>query len=190
MAHLGNGASLCGAKAGLSCASTMGFSALDGLMMGTRSGALDAGVLLYLLEQGWDHDRIQNLLYKQSGLLGVSGVSADMRRLRADGSPRARLAVDMFTHRVVRESGAMAACLQGLDVLAFSGGIGEHDVQLRADVCQRLAWLGVQIDADANQRATGDAVMAIHAPGSAVEVWVVPTDEGLIAAREAAKLLA
>ncbi len=190
MAHLGNGASLCGALGGVSRSTTMGFSALDGLMMGTRSGAIDAGVLLYLMEQGWTHDRIQSLLYKQSGLLGVSGVSADMRRLRADDSPSAQLAVQMFTHRVVREAGAMAACLQGLDVLAFSGGIGEHDAQLRADVCKRLAWLGVAIDAAANRAAVGDVMLPIHAPDSAVEVWVVPTDEGLVAAREAARLIA
>lgn len=189
MAHLGNGASLCAARGGLSCATSMGFSALDGLMMGTRTGALDAGVLLYLLEQGWDHDRLQTLLYKQSGLLGVSGLSADMRRLRADTSAQARLAVDMFTHRVVREAGAMVACLQGLDVLVFSGGIGEHDTQLRADVCTRLAWLGVRMDDAANARATGDGVQAIHAPDSSVEVWVVPTDEGSVAAQDAAELL-
>lgn len=189
MAHLGNGASLCAARGSKSCATTMGFSALDGLMMGTRTGALDAGVMLYLLEQGWDHDRLQKLLYKQSGLLGVSGISADMRRLRADTSASARLAVDMFTYRVLRESGALIACLQGLDVLAFSGGIGEHDVALRTDVGQRLAWLGVVIDPVLNLRATGDQVMAIHAHGSAIEVWVVPTDEGVVAAREAAKLI-
>ncbi|MBA4255938.1 MAG: acetate kinase [Polaromonas sp.] len=189
MAHLGNGASLCAAQGGRSVSTSMGFSALDGLMMGTRSGSLDAGVLLYLLEQGWDHDRLQSLLYKQSGLLGVSGVSADMRRLRASDSADARFAVDMFTHRVVRETGAMVACLQGLDVLAFSGGIGEHDVRLRADVCERLRWLGVRMDASANQAATGDAVCPIHAADSAVEVWVVPTDEGRVAALEAVDLL-
>lgn len=192
MAHLGNGASLCGALNGQSRATTMGFSALDGLMMGTRSGSLDAGVLLYLMEQGWDHDRIQKLLYKQSGLLGVSGLSADMRRLRASVGehPAAQLAIDMFTQRVVRESGAMTACLQGLDVLAFSGGIGEHDAQLRADVCERLGWLGVRLDPAANLAATGDRVAPIHTADSEVEVWVVPTDEGLVAAREAARLLA
>jgi len=189
MAHLGNGASLCAARDGQSCATTMGFSALDGLMMGTRTGALDAGVLLYLLEQGWDHARLQTLLYKQSGLLGVSGVSADMRRLRSLDSPAAKLATDMFTHRVVRESGALTACLQGLDVLAFSGGIGEHDTILRADVAQRMAWLGVQIDPELNAQATGDAIMAIHTPQSQVQVWVVPTDEGVVAAREAARLI-
>jgi len=189
MAHLGNGASLCAAMQGRSCATTMGFSALDGLMMGTRTGSLDAGVLLYLLAQGWDHDRLQKLLYKQSGLLGVSGISADMRRLRADGSAKARLAIDVFTYRVVREIGALTACMQGLDVLAFSGGIGEHDVTLRGEVGQRLAWLGVTIDPARNASATGDAIMSIHGADSRVEVWVVPTDEGGVAAREAAQLV-
>jgi acetate kinase len=189
MAHLGNGASLCAARGGHSCATTMGFSALDGLMMGTRSGSLDAGVLLYLMEQGWSHDRLQNLLYKQSGLLGVSGISADMRKLRADPSLPAQWAIDLFTHRVVRESGALVACLQGLDVLAFSGGIGEHDVQLRLQVCQALQWLGVQIDPVRNLQACGDDIVSIHAVGSSVEIWVVPTDEGRVAAREAAALL-
>ena len=189
MAHLGNGASLCAATAGRSCATTMGFSALDGLMMGTRSGSLDAGVLLYLLEQGWTHDRLQSLLYKQSGLLGVSGVSADMRKLRADPSPAAAWAVTLFTHRVVRESGALIACLQGLDVLAFSGGIGEHDARLREAVCQSLQWLGVRMDAQRNAQACGDSIQSIHASDSAVEIWVIPTDEGRVAAREAAALL-
>ncbi len=189
MAHLGNGASLCAALDGCSCATTMGFSALDGLMMGTRSGSLDAGVLLYLLEQGWDHGRLQTLLYKQSGLLGVSGISADMRRLRADGSASAQRAIDLFTYRVVRESGALTACLGGLDVLAFSGGIGEHDAVLRAQVCERLGWMGVQIDPLLNLQATANEVLAIHQPDSRVEVWVVPTDEGRVAAQEAAHLL-
>jgi acetate kinase len=190
MAHLGNGASLCAAREGKSCATTMGFSAVDGLMMGTRTGALDPGVILYLLEQGWDHQRLQNLLYKQSGLLGVSGISADMRRLRAESSPAAKKAIAMFTHRVVRESGALIACLGGLDVLAFSGGIGEHDAALRADVCSQLAYLGVQIDPVRNAQAVGEAVMPVHLPGSSVEIWVVPTDEGRVAARDAARLTA
>ena len=190
MAHLGNGASLCAAVDGRSQATTMGFSALDGLMMGTRCGALDAGVVLYLLEQGWDHDRLQDLLYKRSGLLGVSGISADMRRLRADGSGIARQAIDQFTYRVVRESGALVACVGGLDMLAFSGGIGEHDAVLRQEVCDRLAYLGVVVDPARNRQATGDAVAALHAPESRVEVWVIPTDEGQVAAREASRLLA
>ncbi len=192
MAHLGNGASLCGAIGGESRTSSMGFSALDGLMMGTRSGALDPGVLLWLMEQGWTRERIERLLYRESGLLGVSGLSADMRRLReaaAGGHERAQLAIDLFTHRIVRECGAVAAVLQGLEVIAFSGGIGEHDAPLRSDVAQRLQWLGVRIDEAANRAATGDAVRAIHAAGSAVELWVVPTDEGVVAAQQAARCL-
>jgi acetate kinase len=189
MAHLGNGASLCAARDGRSVATTMGFSALDGLMMGTRTGALDPGVLLYLLEQGWDHDRLQALLYKQSGLLGVSGISADMRRLRADGSADARRAIDLFTHRIIRESGALVATLGGLDVIAFSGGIGEHDAALREQICSGLAYLGVVLDAQQNRLATGETIRAIHAAGSGVEVWVVPTDEGTVAAREALALI-
>ncbi|MEN9374105.1 MAG: hypothetical protein RIR79_1657 [Pseudomonadota bacterium] len=189
MAHLGNGASLCAALEGKSCATTMGFSAVDGLMMGTRCGTLDAGVLLHLLEQGWTHDRIQSLVYKQSGLLGVSGSSADMRNLRADPSPSAKEAIELFTHRVVRESGAMIASMGGLDVLAFSGGIGEHDAQLRYDVCQSLAWLGIEINAERNQAAKGDAITHLHTPQSRIEVWLIPTDEGSVAAREAAELI-
>jgi acetate kinase len=189
MAHLGNGASLCGAFGGVSRTSTMGFSALDGLIMGTRSGALDPGVLLYLMEQGWDHDRIQRLLYKQSGLLGVSGISADMRTLRGSDEPSAARAIDLFERRVVRECGGIMAVLGGLDVLAFSGGIGEHDTALRERVCRDLAWAGVQVDASLNRQATGSAAMAIHHPQSRIEVWVIPTDEGSIAAQEAARLL-
>ncbi len=189
MAHLGNGASLCAAREGRSCATTMGFSALDGLMMGTRTGSLDPGVMLYLMEQGWDHERLQTLLYKQSGLLGVSGISADMRRLRSDGSAAAQKAIALFTHRVVRESGALTACMSGLDVLAFSGGIGEHDAVLREEVCASLAYLGVEIDPARNLAAVGSDTLAVHANSSAVEVWVVPTDEGRVAARDAARLL-
>ena len=189
MAHLGNGASLCAALGGRSHATTMGFSALDGLMMGTRTGALDPGVLLYLLEQGWDHARLERLLYRQSGLLGVSGISADMRTLRADGSAQAQRAIDLFTRRVVRESGALVACVGGLDLIAFSGGIGEHDATLRAQVGAQLGWLGVVVDEALNQQATGSEVLAIHAPQSRVQVWVIPTDEGLVAAQEAARLI-
>lgn len=185
MAHLGNGASLCATRAHRSCATTMGFSALDGLMMGTRSGALDPGVLLYLLEQGWDHARLQQLLYKQSGLLGVSGQSADMRTLRASALPAAKFATDLFAHRVVREIGALSAAVGGLNVLAFTGGIGEHDALLRAQVAHALGHMGVSVDTERNQQATGDAVCAIHDSSSRVEVWVVPTDEGRVAAQEA-----
>ncbi len=189
MAHLGNGASVCATTDHQSRATTMGFSALDGLMMGTRSGALDPGVLLYLMEQGWDHDPIQKLLYKQSGLLGVSGESADMRTLRASGTEAARFATDLFAHRVVREVGALSACIGGLDVLAFTGGIGEHDAVLRQQVGDALAYLGVQVDAARNAKATGDRVDWIHADNSAIEVWVVPTDEGRVAAQDALAFL-
>ena len=189
MAHLGNGASLCAAHQGKSCASTMGFSALDGLMMGTRAGNLDPGVVLYLLEQGWTHDQLQTLLYKQSGLLGVSDISADMRTLRAKKNQAAEFAIDLFTHRIVRESGAMVACMEGVDVLAFSGGIGEHDGILRQQVCQKLSWLGLELHQEKNQQAAGNEIMSVHAEGSAVEIWVIPTDEGRVAAREAAALI-
>lgn len=188
MAHLGNGASLCATKKHQSCATTMGFSALDGLMMGSRSGALDPGVLLYLMEQGWSHDDIQKMLYKQSGLLGVSGESADMRTLRASHSQAADFAIDLFTHRVVREIGALTACIGGLDALAFTGGIGEHDGILRQKVAIGLGYLGVSVDVALNMAARGDAVRAIHEDDSKVEVWVIPTDEGRVAAQEALAL--
>jgi acetate kinase len=190
MAHLGNGASLCAALGGQSVATTMGFSALDGLMMGTRAGSLDAGVLLYLLDKGYTAEQLEKLLYKKSGLLGVSGISADMRKLRASNDPSAIKAIEIFTHRVVRESGAMIACLGGLDVIGFSGGIGEHDHQLRQAVCEKLSWLGVKLDQDLNQRAMQEEISKISAKDSAIEVWVVPTDEGLVAARDAQALLA
>ena len=141
------------------------------------------------MEQGWDHDRIQKLLYKQSGLLGVSGESADMRTLRASGTEASRFATDLFAHRVVREVGALSACIGGLDVLAFTGGIGEHDAVLRQQVCDALAYLGVHIDAARNRQATGDNVCAIHADHSTIEVWVVPTDEGRVAAQDALAFL-
>ena len=189
MAHLGNGASLCAARNGMSVATTMGFSALDGLMMGTRSGNLDPGVLLYLMEQGWTHAQLQQLLYTQSGLLGVSGISADMRTLRQSDSAQARFAIDLLVHRVVRETGAMVACMQGLDVIAFSGGIGEHDAELRQQVGQQLGWLGVEMDSSLNRGATGDRCEAIHSPASAAEVWVIPTDEGRVAAMQALEML-
>ena len=189
IAHLGNGASVSAVKEGKSIANTMGFSALDGLVMGTRSGSLDAGVLLHLLRQGWNREQLERTLYRESGLRGVSGISADMRTLRASDEPGAKLAIGIFTHRLVRECGALSACLRGLDVLAFTGGIGEHDTLLRKEACDALAYLGVKIDEQANQEATRDAIMPIHAKDSTVEIWVVPTDEGRVAAQDAAKLI-
>jgi acetate kinase len=189
MAHLGNGASVCAMHAGASVATSMGFSALDGLMMGSRSGAVDPGVLLHLMRQGWDVDRIEAMLYRESGLLGVSGVSADMRTLRASAAPEAAFAIEMFTHRLVRECGALAAVLGGVDLIAFTGGIGEHDAALRLAACEQLLHLGVRIDANLNRQADGSRIMAIHALDSGVEIWVVPTDEGRVAASDAADLL-
>lgn len=189
IAHLGNGASACAVRGGKSIATTMGFSALDGLMMGTRSGSVDPGVLLHLLRQGWTWEKLEHTLYRESGLRGVSGVSADMRTLRTSEEPTAKCAIAMFTHRVVRECGALSACLGGVDVLAFTGGIGEHDTALRHNVCDALSFLGVHIDEDANRAATKEAIAPVHASGSKVEIWVVPTDEGRIAAQDAARLI-
>jgi acetate kinase len=189
MAHLGNGASVCAMRAGRSVATSMGLSALDGLVMGTRSGAVDPGVLLYLLRRGWTPQRIENLLYRESGLLGVSGLSADMRTLRASGTAAARQAIALFEHRLVQACGALTASLEGLDVLAFTGGIGEHDAALRQEACARLRHLGVALDPARNVAADGRAALPIHAAGSAVEVWVVPTDEGRVAAADAAALV-
>jgi len=189
LAHLGNGASLCATQAHKSVATTMGFSALDGLMMGTRSGSLDAGVLIYLMEQGWSPKEIETSLYKKSGLLGVSGLSADVRTLRASKDPKAIFALELFTHRVVKEMGALSAVLGGLELICFSGGIGEHDSVLRRDVCSQLSWLGVRIDEELNNKATKDQAMLVSQEDSRVQVWVIPTDEGRIAAQEAIGLV-
>lgn len=190
MAHLGNGASLCATVKGKSHATSMGFSTLDGLMMGTRCGALDPGVLLYLLNQGWERKKLETLLYQDSGLLGVSGISADMRSLRASTDAAAAFAIALFTHKVIRECGALIACIEGLDVLVFTGGIGEHDSALRLQTCQALSYLGIQIDEALNKKAIGTEMMAIHEPTSLVEIWVVPTDEGSVARSDAMALLA
>ena len=190
MAHLGNGASVCAMANGKSIATTMGFSALDGLMMGTRCGSIDPGVLLHLLHSGWSAPDLEHMLYHDSGLRGVSGLSSDMRTLQASDDPAAALAIDMFIHRLIRECGALTSCLGGLDAMVFTGGIGEHDAALRQRSGDALAYLGVRIDQVANRAATGDAIRSIHAAGSAIEVWVIPTDEGHVAAADAARLLA
>jgi acetate kinase len=185
-AHLGNGASLCALYAGKSVDSTMGFSPLDGIPMGTRPGALDPGVLLYLVGQrGMTPAALENLLYKQSGLLGLSGVSNDMRLLLESHEPRARLAVDYFVHYVAKAVGALAAVLGGLDGLVFTAGIGENAPEIRARIVKACAWLGISLDADANQR--GGA--CISATGSAVSAWVIPTNEELMIARHAHALV-
>jgi acetate kinase len=180
IAHLGNGASLCGLIDGKSVASTMGFSALDGLLMGTRCGALDPGVILYLLqEKNLSAAAIEALLYQQSGLLGVSGISNDMRRLLASNDSRAREAVDLFVYRAAREIGALAAATGGLDALVFTAGIGQHAPEIRARLCAQSAWLGIRLDLAAN-RAGGPC---ISMPDSPVTVWVIPTNEELMVAR-------
>ncbi|MEO8598613.1 MAG: acetate/propionate family kinase [bacterium] len=188
IAHLGNGASVCALLDGKSIATSMGFSALDGLMMGTRSGAVDPGVLLHLMRQGWDLNKMEHMLYRESGLLGVSGISADMRTLHASDNPDAAMAINLFTYRLIKESGALTASLGGLDLLAFTGGIGEHDAAIRLAACEQLQYLGIKIDTVRNLAATGTHMLPIHAPDSKVEVWVVPTDEGRVAAGDAAQL--
>ena len=186
VAHLGNGASLCAMKAGRSVASTMGFTAVDGLPMGTRCGAIDPGVILYLMdEMKMDARAIEKLIYQQSGLLGVSGVSSDMRALLESRDPRARLAVDLFVYRIGREIGSLAAALGGLDALVFTAGIGEHAAAIRERVCSDAAWLGVQLDQAAN---TGGGPR-ISAAASRVSAWVVPTNEELMIARHTQQLL-
>ena len=180
VAHLGNGASLCAIRDGRSVATTMGFSTLDGLVMGTRSGAIDPGVLLYLLrEEGLDEPALTDLLYNRSGLLGVSGSSADMRALLASDQPAAAEAVDLFCYRILRELGSMAAALGGLDALVFTAGIGAGSAEVRRRVCEGAAWLGVALDPAANETHGP----RIGAADSAVEVWVLPTNEELVIAR-------
>jgi acetate kinase len=178
--HLGNGASLCAIQGGISVASTMGFTAVDGLPMGTRSGNLDPGVVLYLMDElKMDARAIEKLLYQQSGLLGVSGISSDMRTLLASDEPRAKFAVELFVYRIGRELGSLAAALGGLDALVFTAGIGEHAAPIRERVCQAAAWLGVELDPAAN--AAGGP--RISAENSRIPAWVIPTNEELMIAR-------
>jgi acetate kinase len=186
VAHLGNGASLCAMEGRRSQATSMGFTAVDGLMMGTRTGNLDPGVLLYLMDRhGMDARALERMLYKESGLLGVSGISQDMRELLASREREAREAVDLFCYRLVREIGALAAVLGGLDALVFTGGIGEHAALVREKACRALRWLGLELNAEAN---AANASM-ISRPGSRVAALVLPTNEEWILARHTAALL-
>lgn len=186
VAHLGNGASLCAIENGGSVATTMSFTPLDGLVMGTRCGDLDPGAVLYLMQhEGMDAASVERLLYQQSGLLGVSGMSSDMRTLLASAAPAAREAVDLFVYRVGRELGSLAAALGGLDALIFTGGIGENAAEIRTRVCRDAAWLGIACDAGANQTAGP----CLSPPGAAVSAWVIPTDENLMVARHTRRLL-
>lgn len=185
--HLGNGISMCAMAACRSVASTMGFTAADGLPMGTRCGSLDPGVILFLLDQlKMDTRAVGKLIYEQSGLLGVSGIASDMRTLEASDDPHAREAIDLLVYRIGRELGSLAAALGGLDAIVFTAGIGENSVSLRERVCRDASWLGVQLDAEANARGGP----RISAPGSPVSAWVVPTNEELMIARHARDTLA
>ncbi len=184
--HLGNGASMCALEAGRSIASTMGFTAVEGLPMGTRSGSLDPGVILYLLDQRkMDARAIEKLIYHQSGLLGVSGISSDMRLLLASEEPRAKVAVDLFLYRVGRELGSLAAALGGLDALVFTAGIGENAPVIRSRICRDASWLGAEIDEAANAAGRG----CISTDSSRVAVWVIPTNEEVMIARHTRRLL-
>jgi acetate kinase len=186
VAHLGNGASMCALCGGKSVASTMSFTAVDGLPMGTRCGALDPGVLLYLMDQhGMDARALEKLIYQQSGLLGVSGIASDMRTLLSSADPRAAEAVDLFVYHIGRELGSLAAAAGGLDALVFTGGIGENAAVIRARVCRDSAWLGLDLDESANN-AGGPC---ISRPGSRVSAWVVPTNEELMIAQHTRALL-
>ena len=182
VAHLGSGASLCGLEAGVSRDTSMSFSTLDGIPMATRCGALDPGVLIHLVKQrGLTIETVEDLLYHQSGLLGVSGFTADTRELLASPEPAAREALDLFAFRIAREIAATAHTLRGLDGLVFTAGIGEHQAAVRAAVCAHLAWLGVALDPAANDRHAP----RIEGPGGTVAVLVIPTDEEQVIADEA-----
>ncbi len=184
--HLGNGASMCALASGRSVASTMGFTAVDGLPMGTRTGNLDPGVVLWLIdERGMDSRAVARLLYQESGLLGVSGISNDMRELLASDAPRAKLAIDLYVYRIGRELGSLAAALGGLDAIVFTAGVGENSAPIRERVCRAARWLGVELDAAANA-AGGPRISAAASP---VAAWTIPTNEELMIARHTARLL-
>ena len=186
VAHLGNGASMCAMKGGRSVATTMSFTALDGLPMGTRCGAIDPGVLLYLMDQhGMGPRDLERLLYEQSGLLGVSGISSDMRTLLESTDARAIEAVDLFVYRIGREMGSLAAAVGGLDSIVFTGGIGENAAAIRARVCRDAAWLGLELDEEANAHGGPQISQA----GSPVTGWVIPTNEELMIALHTQRVL-
>jgi acetate kinase len=185
-AHLGNGASMCAMQNGRSVASTMGFTAVYGLPMGTRCGTIDPGIVLYLMNRhGMDAHSIENLIYNQSGLLGVSGISSDMRELLASEDPRAREAVDLFVYRIGRELGSLAAALSGIDGIVFTGGIGENSAVIRARVCRDAEWLGLIFDETANERGGPE----ISDKNSRISAWVIPTNEELMIATHTKRML-
>jgi len=176
---------MCGLINGRSVASTMGFSTLDGLVMGTRTGTLDPGVILYLLQhEKMEVSELETLLYKESGLLGVSGISSDMRDLLTTGNPASKTALDLFVYRVARETGSLVAACKGLDTFVFTAGIGERSPEIREAICKQIEWLGIEIDEEANQAGR----ICISKPESRVSVWIIPTFEELMIARHGARL--
>jgi acetate kinase len=186
VAHLGNGCSACAMKAGQSVATTMSFTALDGIPMGTRCGALDPGVVLHLMQQkGMTAETLVDLLYRRSGMLGVSGVSSDFRELLASDEPRARFAIDLFCYNAARHIGSLAAALGGLDGLVFTGGVGENAAAIREQICRASAWLGLEFEALANNHHQ----TRISTPNSRVAAFVIKTDENLMIARHARALI-
>jgi acetate kinase len=186
VAHLGSGASMCAMMDGKSVDSTLGFTALDGLCMGTRPGATDPGVILYLFQiLGLSAKEVETILYKKSGLVGISGISNDMRALLASSEPAARLAVDYFVYRAAKEIGALAAVLGGIDALVFTAGIGENSAEIRKRICDASAWLGIEVDDDANVKRGP----RISTAASKVSAWTIPTNEELMIARHTALLL-
>lgn len=189
IAHLGNGASLAAIRDGVGLATTMGFSTLDGLVMGTRPGMIDPGVLLHLLHQGMGLAALEALLYRDSGLLGLSGLSADMKTVSHSALPQAKLAIDIYCHRVAVELGRLAAELQGLDMLIFTGGVGENADEIRARIAGESGWLGITLDGEANARARQVTRIETISRPRALPVLVVPTDEEGIIARHCVKLL-
>jgi acetate kinase len=187
VAHLGNGASMCGMHNRRSIATTMGYTAVDGLLMGTRCGAIDPGVILHLIgHEGMPVEAVTDLLNNKSGLLGVSGISGDVRVLEARDDPRAVTALDLFAYRATRELGALVAVLGGLDVLVFTGGIGEHSAAMRRRICDAAGWAGVTLD----QTANASHRSKISQTGGLVDVFVIPTDEELMIARATRQLVA
>ncbi|PLC54166.1 acetate kinase [Pollutimonas nitritireducens] len=179
-AHLGSGASACAMLDGKSVESTMGFTALDGLPMGTRPGRLDPGVVLWMLEQGMTHDEIQHLLYNESGLKGLSGISADIRDLQASSAPSARLALDYFSYRTAESIAGLCVSIKGLDTLVFTAGVGEHSASVRSSICRNLGWLGIELDEALNQANSP----RISTTRSLVSVQVVPTNEEFVIAQQ------
>ncbi len=189
-AHLGSGASLCALKNGKSFDASTGFSALDGLVMGTRPGTLDAGVVLYFLQEvGFDAKTVSEMFYLESGLLGISGISSDMETLLNSHGPEAGEAIDLFCLRITQQAGGLISLLGGIDAIVFTGGIGEHAAPIRAQVCKSLEWIGVDLDTEKNAAAKSDQEALLSSPQSKVEIWLIPTDEESVIAHHTLEII-